>query len=177
MISARSLFVGLSVVVGAVSGCGSSSATPATTAAGVPSTATPASDVPATSPVQPDGTVSAQAAAILGKSWLLDSMVTVGGLQPVPAGHGAGLRIGADGRVEVNTGCNTGSGKVTFTGESAMSVGPLALTRKACADDVSAMEAGMLANLAEPLTWSVQGDVLTLIPTTITDVGLHFTAT
>lgn len=106
---------------------------------------------------------------------MLDGTFTVGGLQPVPGGSGAGITIRANGTMEIDTGCNTGSADVSFRGENSMIVGPLTLTEKACTGD-EGMEAEMVFVLSERITWSVTGDVLALTPTDVSDTGLHLTA-
>src|SRR5262245_19777041 len=53
------------------------------------------------------------------------------------------LRIGADGRVSGNTGCNRFSGSATMDG-SAISFSPLASTRRGCEEALMAQETAML---------------------------------
>lgn len=169
-----STLVSLSILASAATACGSSSDSAVVRSDSAVTTvaSTPAdTDVLTTEPGEP------VPAEIAGTRWRLDSRVTIGGLQPVPSGFGAGIIISPAGTMDVNTGCNTGTADVDFHGEYAMTVGRLSLTDRACADDTDGIEAGMLAIFAEPLTWSVEGDALVLVPTTISDTGLHFTAT
>lgn len=112
---------------------------------------------------------------LAGVSWMLDGHITVAGLQLYPAGTGAGVTFNDDATLDVDTGCNTGTAPVTFEGEYTVLIGPLTMTEMACTDaDNTTIEQGLLFVLAEPLTWSVHDGVMTLIPQTISDTGLHF---
>ena len=182
--------LGIALLVATASSCGSASVakggpsspvvtsprtTPGTTGT-TPGTAPVTTEPPTPSaPVPPE---------LVGTTWVLESRITVGGLQPFPTGHGAGMTFAADGTVTVNTGCNSGGGTAVFRADGSFTVESLVLTQRACADaDVHAMEEGMLAVLAEPLNDSVQdlggaagGTTLTIYPLTVTDTGLHFMA-
>ena len=118
-------------------------------------------------------------AALVATSWLLDSHLTVGGLQAYPAGTRAGVSFTVDGRIELDTDCNSGSAPVTFDRDEdgTMLVGPLTMTERACLDEVdAALERSLVSILAEPLTWSAHDGVLVLTPQHISDTGLLFVA-
>ncbi len=63
------------------------------------------------------------------------------------------------GAVSGDAGCNTFRGTYVVDGTS-VKIGPLAATRKACAEDVMQQEHEFLAALASAVTWSVEGDTL-----------------
>jgi heat shock protein HslJ len=68
-----------------------------------------------------------------------------------------------DTRVSGNAGCNTFSGDYVLSGHDGIEIGPLASTRKACADPaVTRTEQQYLAALDLATTYRVTGDQLTL---------------
>ena len=133
-----------------------------------------ASTDPSTDPST--GTPDSAPAAILDRFWRTDANITVGGLHTLPTGSVAGFTITADGTMTVNTGCNTGTAKVTFENGTQMVVGPLTLTKNTCQGSAGDIETTMLFILAERNNYFVKGDTLTLTPLTITDVGLTLKA-
>jgi heat shock protein HslJ len=187
-----SAMIGVTLVLLVVSSCGSTSPaqsdpTPSTSPVTQRTPTTPGAVT--TTPTRPPSTSSAPPSAssappsigvpadLLGHPWVLESRITVGALQPFPAGRGAGITFTADGAVAVQTGCNSGTGQALFAADGSMTVGALTITSRGCADaDVTAMEKGMLAVLAEPLRYSVHDGLLTVYPLTVTDTGLVFTA-
>lgn len=62
------------------------------------------------------------------------------------AGHGRSVRFAVDGVVHVNGGCNKFRGSYDQTG-SAITISPIAATRKACPEAVMARERSFLAAL------------------------------
>ena len=71
------------------------------------------------------------------------------------AGSTITLMFGADGNVSGNATCNTYNGTYTVDGD-ALTVGPLATTRMACADDeLNAQEAQYLAALQNAATYEI----------------------
>ncbi len=109
---------------------------------------------------------------LLGIRWIVDSRITVGGAIPIGASSTAGFTIANDGTMTVDTGCNTGSGAVSFPNATTFQVSDLVLTEKACADEPGNVEAEMLTLLGTVLAWSTTNSQLTVYPLTITDVGL-----
>lgn len=150
--------------------CGGDDA-PSDTTATTPST--PVTTDPTTTAPAPGG--DAVPADLLGVTWVFDGYFTVGGLQPLPvADSGAGLTFQDDGTVLVDTGCNQGSGTVTFTGDT-LQVGPIAVTEKACLDDdVMQIEQMLLGQLQEEQSWSTDGSQLNLYAARISDTGMSF---
>jgi heat shock protein HslJ/uncharacterized membrane protein len=63
------------------------------------------------------------------------------------------------GAVSGDAGCNTFRGAYVVDGKG-MKIGPLAATRRACAEDVMKQEREFLAALESAVTWAVEGDTL-----------------
>ena len=95
-----------------------------------------------------------------GTTWVLDGIASGDTVSSVPAGVTAGLTI-ADGQMQVETGCNTGNASVTATATT-LTIGPLALTKKACAPDATSVQDAMTAVLAGQVQHTIEADVLTL---------------
>ena len=135
------------------------------------SDAPPASDGPTTTDSTPP---EDDVQDLVNRRWIVDATVTIAGPQPVPAASKAELTIAPDGRLTLHTGCNQGSGTVTFNGDGTFDVGPIATTKMACLDDaVSAVESSVLTTLSGTVAWSVDGATLTLTPTMVSDSGLR----
>jgi heat shock protein HslJ len=77
------------------------------------------------------------------------------------AGTDLTVEFGPAGQVAGNSGCNSYSGPFTLDGSN-LTVGPLASTMMACADDVMAQETQFLTALQTPTTVEVSGPVVTL---------------
>ena len=107
-----------------------------------------------------------------GTSWVLDGIVSGDAVSSVPSGVTAAIQI-ADGRVQVNTGCNTGGGMAAFT-QSSITFGPISLTKMACPPDVMGVEIAVMAVLSGTVGYAIDADALTL---TSGDHGLTFRAT
>jgi heat shock protein HslJ len=86
--------------------------------------------------------------------------VTTDAVSSVPAGAEASLTI-TDGTVAVDTGCNVGSGGVEV-GEDTLTFGPIAVTERACADEIMQLEAAVLAVLQGEVSYEVDGTSLSL---------------
>lgn len=103
---------------------------------------------------------------LIGPEWRLAGIVeTAGGTtstRALPDGTSATLRV-TDTTLRVNAGCNVGSAPVTVTGDT-LRVGRLALTKRACREDVGSVEAAIVRVLSSgPVGWSVAGDRLRLV--------------
>ena len=110
--------------------------------------------------------------AIAGRTWVVTGIITVAGAQPVPADVEATLTFGTDGTLDVEAGCNTGSGDASFDGNT-VSVS-VAVTEMACTDeDRMNVEQAVLAVLGSPMNWNVSGDTLILTSTDVSDSGLQ----
>ena len=97
---------------------------------------------------------------IEGTRWVLDGLVSGDTASSVPAGISASMRI-VGGRVEVDTGCNTGSGTVDVAPDT-LTFGPLALTKKACGPGPAAVEGAMTRVLTGTDRYVIEADTLTL---------------
>lgn len=97
---------------------------------------------------------------IEGTRWVLEGIVSGDAMSSVPLGVTAAFSI-ADGRIDVEAGCNTGGGPVEV-GEGRLSFGPIGLTKKLCAPGPMAVEQAMTAVLSGEIGFSIEADVLTL---------------
>jgi heat shock protein HslJ len=93
-----------------------------------------------------------------GPTWTVTSVTTGGGVSSYAA---TATLVFADGTVEVNAGCNTGSGSYEL-GEGTVTFGPVATTKKLCDDAANQLEQGVLAVLDGEATYAIDGDTLTL---------------
>lgn len=111
--------------------------------------------------------------ALEGTSWTLESLVSADAVSSVPAGgRTPTLRI-ADGRVDVDTGCNTGGGDLTMT-DTDLTVAGIVLTRMACADPaLQDVETAIVTVLSGTATYEIDADVLTIMQD---DQGLQYRA-
>ena len=114
---------------------------------------------------------------IEGTRWVVDGIVSgesvsSGSVSSVPAGVTATIRI-ADGRVDVEAGCNTGGGTVE-TAADTLTFGPIALTKMGCEPGAMAVEGAVIRVLAGAVGYTIQADVLTL---DAGDTGLMLRAT
>jgi len=120
-----------------------------------------------------DRSVASPDEPLVDTHWQLDGVRAGSATSSVPAGQQPTLQIAGGGAVTVDTGCNTGHGSATVNGAT-ITFGPLATTRKACADPAARRtEAAVLAVLNGPVTWSITEQTLTL---TQGDRGLVYRA-
>ena len=108
---------------------------------------------------------------LTGTRWVLDGIVNGGTASSVPAGVTASIQI-TGGRIDADTGCNTGGGPVEVSATS-LTIGPMMLTKKACAAGPASVEGAVTAVLAGTVTYAIDADVLTL---TTGAAGLTFRA-
>jgi heat shock protein HslJ len=106
-----------------------------------------------------------------GTRWILDGIVAGDTVSSVPAGVTAAITI-ADDRIAVETGCNTGGATVDVAATH-LTIGPLALTRRACPPDVASVETAMTGVLTGEVAYAIDADQLTL---TSGQSGLTFRA-
>lgn len=97
---------------------------------------------------------------IEGTLWVVDGIVTGEAVSSIQAAVTASIRI-ADGRVEVDTGCNTGGGTVQVAVDT-LTFGPIALTKRACGPEGAAMEEAVNVVLQGTVPYSIDADALTL---------------
>lgn len=108
-----------------------------------------------------------------GTTWTLDTLIANEAASSLPEGVEAPtLTIGADGTAEVFTGCNRGSTTVEV-GEGTLTFAPIAMTKMACGDDASKVEATVVTVLDGEVAAAVDGDRLTIRNG---DSGLSYTA-
>ncbi len=111
---------------------------------------------------------------LVGPLWVLDTIVTGEVASSLPAGVTASLRFAADGRVELDTGCNSGGGAYTADNGS-LRFGELVATERACAGAAGDVEAITLEVLGtDELAYAIEARSLTI---DAGNVGLIFRAT
>jgi heat shock protein HslJ len=162
--------VALAAVGMLVAGCGGDDDTGSTSPGDPPPTTSsePGTD-PTTTAVDGSGAVPE---SLAGRTWLVTGIVTIGGPQPVPASVEATLTFHADGTLDVNPGCNSGSGSASFDGDTVSAA--VAVTEMACTDrDRMDVQQAVLAVLGSPMHWNVADDSLLLTPTDVSDSGLQ----
>jgi heat shock protein HslJ len=92
--------------------------------------------------------------ALEGKSWILTQYLGVDGSTQIV---NEGVNAEFDGStISGKSGCNSYNGPYTATGNE-ISIGNLASTQMACAEDVMAVEARYLQLLGEAATWEISG--------------------
>lgn len=112
---------------------------------------------------------------LAGTTWLLDGLQIGAGDQStvssVPNGVRASVRIDND-RLAADTGCNTGTASATVEGDR-LTIGPIALTDKACEPDATEVERFVTQVLQGEVRFEVDGPTLRVIGS---DGGLMFHA-
>jgi heat shock protein HslJ len=118
-----------------------------------------------------------QPSELVDTTWQVTGTVANQGVSSVPADTTASIVIAPDGTVSVDTGCNTGSGSVEVTDET-LTFGPIAITLRACADEaVNQLEQSMLAVLQGEVSYTIEGNNLSLRSGEGADeIGLELTA-
>jgi heat shock protein HslJ len=104
--------------------------------------------------------VFGQPSPLLNMTWYWQSLTTTGGDVTVVPNFNYWLVFNADGTLNAQLDCNSGSGTYTVDG-STLTIGPIATTRMACADPDS-LETAFGQALAQVSTYAVAGNVLTL---------------
>lgn len=100
---------------------------------------------------------------LTGTTWTVDSIVSGEAVSSVPDGAEATFTFTDDGRVEVNTGCNQGSGRFEVTNGTLRFV-DVAVTEMACEGPGGQLEAAVLPLLgADGLSWAIDARTLTLM--------------
>jgi heat shock protein HslJ len=84
-----------------------------------------------------------------------------GVVSPIP-GTTLTARFGDDGSLSGSAGCNDYNGTYTIEGD-AITIGPLATTRKACEEAIMTQEQQFLAALQGSTSYRISGDVVTLV--------------
>jgi heat shock protein HslJ len=109
-----------------------------------------------------DREVAEPDAKLVGPTWRVDGVITGDAVSSVPAEPVATLVFRADGTIEVNSGCNRGSGTWSSV-PGGIDVGPLLLTKMACQKDPATLESAVLGVLeADSIAAAIDGSRLTL---------------
>ena len=106
---------------------------------------------------------------LLGTRWVVDGLINGGTVSSAPLGVGAGAsftftdgRGGVeDVRLDLDTGCNTGSASATIQGSS-ITLGTLSLTKKACGQGLAALERAVTTVARGTMVYAIVADQLTL---------------
>lgn len=101
----------------------------------------------------------ASAPALAGTRWRLEDLAGAGVIDDAQAT----LEFVEGGRVAGNTSCNRFTGTVTISGNT-IAFGPLAATRRACAEAVMNQESRYLAALGQARRFEVSGSTLLIHP-------------
>lgn len=97
---------------------------------------------------------------LLGTRWVVDGIVSGGSVGSVPQGVTAALTF-SDGRVDVEAGCNRGTGNVEI-GPAAITFGLIALTKMACVGTVMLVEDAVMAALSGEVAFAIEAGTLML---------------
>jgi heat shock protein HslJ len=101
-------------------------------------------------------------AELVGPTWTVESIISGDAVSSVPADAVATLAFLDDGTIEVNAGCNRGSGTWTAVA-GGIEVGPLMLTKMACQQQPAMLESAVLTVLeADAIAAAIDGPLLTL---------------
>lgn len=118
---------------------------------------------------------SAAGGALIGPTWTLDSTVSGSTVTAVPAGAGPATLVFNGSTVDIDTGCNTGSGGYTVDGDQ-ITWGPIAMTLRLCEDPAGSLETAIVSVLQGTTTFTVDGNQLTITAAS-GDSGLMYLAT
>lgn len=99
---------------------------------------------------------------LTGARWQVESLLQGESVSSVPVGAEAFLEFREDGKVLGNTGCNNLSGGYTRE-DGSITFTPIVTTKKACADDVNALERAVLEVLEGTVTAEITADRLELV--------------
>lgn len=102
-------------------------------------------------------------AALVGPTWTVVSIITGDAVASIPDGLTATLRFHPDGTVDVDNGCNQGSGawKTVGTGIEITNVG---LTKRACDAQTGALESSVMSVIdAGTIAAGIESNTLTLL--------------
>lgn len=106
--------------------------------------------------------------SLAGRTWILESIISGQSASSVPAGITATIAFDGAGTVNVNDGCNTGSGRYALTAgggttSGGLTVTDLGMSKKACLDPAAGVESAILALLRDPsLRFEIEASQLRL---------------
>jgi heat shock protein HslJ len=112
-------------------------------------------------PLTYDRAPPVQTVQLVGTQWTLSSIVSGTSVSSVPDGVEATLAFDADGTASGSGGCNTFNGSYQTSGNE-LTFGPVASTKKACADDVMTVEQSYLTALQNAASYTTAGNALTI---------------
>ena len=98
---------------------------------------------------------------LLGTRWFVDTIISGDVASSLPQAATASLTF-ADGRVDVETGCNSGGGKIVIA-SGTIAFEPIVLTKRGCAPEVMSLEQAVIAALTGTASYSIEGNSLTLM--------------
>jgi heat shock protein HslJ len=108
---------------------------------------------------------------LVGTLWTVDSIISGDAVSSMPQGVTATILIGADGSVTLDTGCNSGGGRLTVDGQN-LQFSDIATTERACDGAAGQVEALFLNVLQAPaIGYAIDAGSLTLMAG---DQGLQF---
>src|SRR3954468_9276624 len=109
-----------------------------------------------------DREVAEPDAKLVGPKWTVTSIITGETGSSVPPGASAWLQFGADGRVTLNTGCNSGGGSYTADANT-ITLEQVAITAVGCTGAAAQLEQAVMTVLnAQTLDYSIDAQSLTL---------------
>jgi heat shock protein HslJ len=97
---------------------------------------------------------------LVGTRWVVDGIIAGEATSSIPMGVTAALTF-TDDRLALEAGCNTGGGPVTIE-SSTFTVGPLALTKKACEPAATMVQTAVLETLSRQVGFTIEADRLTI---------------
>jgi heat shock protein HslJ len=101
--------------------------------------------------------------ALVGTTWVLETVVDQETASSLPAGARATIEFGADGRIEGANSCN-GFGSAYTASDTTIAFGPVTQSLAGCDLDRAAIEAHVMSVVVEgDVAYEIDGDVLTLI--------------
>ncbi|MEU5214605.1 META domain-containing protein [Streptomyces sp. NPDC020807] len=112
--------------------------------------------------------------SVAGTHWTVDAVTVDGRRSTAPAGGGAGVAFGEDGKARGNTGCNRFGATVAVDGDT-LTVTREEITAIGCSGDRQRFEEAFVAAFSGPLKGTVKGERLTLVSADGTK-GLDLTA-
>lgn len=100
---------------------------------------------------------------LTGTRWTVDSVISGDTVSSVPNGARATLTFTDDGRIEANTGCNTGSGSYEVSGKS-LRIAEFFITLDGCDDPTAQLESELTAVMKPgQLEYAIDASFLTLL--------------
>jgi heat shock protein HslJ len=101
--------------------------------------------------------------ALVGPTWTVDTLITGDAASSVPDGATATITFADDGTVDIETGCNTGGGRYSVSGDE-IQFAEIVQTEIGCDGAAAALEEAVVALLASgTVAYSVEADRLTLM--------------